>query len=128
MLRVIFSVLFFVNNTASTEIYTSLHTLSLPDDLPITASSWLPVVSLGKRARASAMCPFSTSVKRRRISALGSPKAIVRVTSVVTSGYWPPESRRNSSHWQSAQLLAATPRSCTLVPLGQIGRTAGREG
>ena len=39
-------------------------------------------------------CPFSTCVKRRRISALGSPIAMVRVMSVVPSAYCPPESTR----------------------------------
>ena len=41
--------------------------------------------------------PFSTRVKRSRISAVGSPTATVRVTSVVPSSYCAPESIRNNS-------------------------------
>ena len=48
----------------------------------------------GKRAVASAMWPFSTRVKRSRISAVGGPIATVRVMSVVPSRYWAPESTR----------------------------------
>jgi len=39
-----------------------------------------------------AMWPRSTRVKRSRISAVGSPMAMVRVTSVVPSSYCAPES------------------------------------
>jgi hypothetical protein len=45
----------------------------------------------GKTARAMAIWPLSTRVKRSRISAVGSPTATVRVMSVVPSSYW----RRN---------------------------------
>ncbi len=51
----------------------------------------------GNTARAMAMWPLSTSVKRSRISGVGSPTATVRVMSVVPSWYCPPESIRNSS-------------------------------
>ena len=44
----------------------------------------------GKRARAIAIWPLRTRVKRSFISAVGVPIATVRVTSVVPSGYWPP--------------------------------------
>ena len=50
----------------------------------------------GKRTRDRATWPFSTRVLRSFISSDGSPIAIVRVTSVVPSRYWPPESSRNS--------------------------------
>ena len=53
-----------------------------------SASSAEPVVPAGKRTRASARWPFSTRVKRSRISGVGSPMATVRVTSVVPSRYW----------------------------------------
>ena len=48
-------------------------------------------------ARASAMWPFSTRVKRSRISSVGSPIAMVRVTSVVPSSYCAPESTSSNS-------------------------------
>ena len=54
------------------------------------AAAWLasePLVPAGKRTRASARWPLSTSVNRSRISLLGSPMATVRVTSVVPSRY-----------------------------------------
>ena len=59
-------------------------------------SSCAPVVPSGKRARAIAMWPFSTRVKRSRISPVGSPIAMVRVMSVVPSTYWAPELIRSS--------------------------------
>ena len=68
-----------------------------PGDLVIGDADGVTVVPFGKRARAIAMCPLSTSVKQCRISAVGSPKMTVRVTSVVPSRYWPPESSSNSS-------------------------------
>jgi hypothetical protein len=40
------------------------------------------------------MWPFNTRVKRSFISAVGVPMTMVRVTSVVPSRYWPPESIR----------------------------------
>ena len=51
-------------------------------------------VPLGKVAVARAICPFKTSVNILRCSALGAPMVTVRVTSVVPSRYWPPESTR----------------------------------
>ena len=42
----------------------------------------------------AAMWPFKTRVKRSRISSLGRPMAMVRVTSVVPSRYCAPESTR----------------------------------
>ena len=41
-----------------------------------------------------AIWPLRTRVKRSFISDVGVPTMIVRVTSVVPSGYWPPESTR----------------------------------
>ena len=49
--------------------------------------SCAPVVPSRKIARAIAMCPRGTRVKRSRISSDGVPIAIVRVTSVVPSSY-----------------------------------------
>ena len=48
----------------------------------------------GKTARATAMWPFSTRVKRSRMCGVGRPTAIVRVMSVVPSSYWAPLSMR----------------------------------
>ena len=49
-------------------------------------------VPSGKTAVARPMCPLSTRVKHSRCHAVGSPRCIVRVTSVVPMSYWPPES------------------------------------
>lgn len=57
-------------------------------------SSWAPVVPSGKIAVAMAIWPLRTRVKRSFISSLASPTGITRVTSVVPSAYWPPESTR----------------------------------
>jgi len=68
-------------------------------------SSAEPVVPAGKRIRASARWPFSTSVKRSAISGVGVPIASVRVTSVVPSRYCAPEST-NSSEPDSRRLAS----------------------
>src|SRR3546814_5908254 len=59
MLR--FLMLLFLNDTASTELYTYLHTLSLPDALPISPS-WRSSAE-GRRSSISGM---ASSRKRRR--------------------------------------------------------------
>ena len=73
-------------------------------------SSCAPVVPSGNTAVAIAIWPLSTRVKRARISALGSPSAMVRVMSVVPSSYWPPESIRNSSSVPSRRLVLCVTR------------------
>ena len=55
-------------------------------------SSSEPRVPSGNARVAMAIWPFSTSVKRSRISGVGLPIATVRVMSVVPSRYWPPKS------------------------------------
>ena len=54
-----------------------------------------PLVPFGKTARAMAIWPFSTRVKRSRIKLVGRPTARVRVMSVVPSSYCAPLSIRN---------------------------------
>ena len=67
-----------------------------------TSNGSAPVVPAGKRIRARAIWPFGTRVKRWRISADGAPTATVRVTSVVPSRYWAPES--TSTSWPGSSL------------------------
>ena len=50
------------------------------------------VVPAGKMAEPRAMWPFMTRVKSRFCWGVGVPVAMVRVRSVVPSGYWAPES------------------------------------
>ena len=66
----------------------------LPEELPRELSSCEPRVPSGKRAGRRRYGPCRTRVKRSFISAVGVPTITVRVTSVVPSGYWPPESTR----------------------------------
>ena len=65
----------------------------------------MPMVPSGKRAVASAIWPFSTRVKRSFISAVAVPTMMVRVTSVVPSGYCAPESSRKISSRLILRLL-----------------------
>lgn len=70
-------------------------------------------VPSGNTAVASAMWPFNTRVKRSRTSAGGSSgPAIqtVRVTSVVPSGYCPPESSRKTLPGSSGRLVSSLTR------------------
>ena len=64
--------------------------------LAVSQLERMPVDGLGfwYGARAIAIWPLSTRVKRSRISSPGAPTATVRVMSVVPSGYWAPESTR----------------------------------
>jgi len=82
-----------------------------PDPVALLkASSWAPLVPSTNTAVAMAICPFSTRVKRSRISAPGVPVAMVRVTSVVPSSYWPPESTSSRSPGVTRRLLARVTR------------------
>jgi len=75
-----------------------------------SGSSWAPLVLCGNTALAMAMWPFSTRVKRSRISSLGVPTTTVRVMSVVPSSYCAPESMRNSSPGTIARLVERVTR------------------
>ena len=77
----------------------------LPQNCRARVSSCAPVVPSGKIARAIAMWPRSTRVKRSRISSVGVPIAIVRVTSVVPSWYCAPESISSRSPGEIRRLL-----------------------
>ena len=70
----------------------------------------MPRVPAGKRAVAMAIWPFNTSVKRVRISSVGSPIATVRVMSVVPSRYCAPLSMRKSSPARSLRFVASFTR------------------
>src|SRR3546814_4679119 len=54
MCVIMYLVVFFFNETATTEIYTYLHTLSLHDALPISSASARPCAA--RPCRASRMC------------------------------------------------------------------------
>src|SRR4029079_14615020 len=76
-----------------------------------------PVVPSGNTARAIAIWPRSTRVKRSRISSVGSPIAMVRVTSVVPSSYCAPESISSRSPGTMRRLLLRVTRAWASAPL-----------
>src|SRR3546814_20484623 len=53
---------FFCNDTATSEIYTYLHTLALHDALPICLSSWRDILSM-RRLKAASIRSESSGVR-----------------------------------------------------------------
>ena len=83
----------------------------LPEILPRETVELGAGRTIGKdRARAIARWPRSTRVKRSRISSVGSPIAMVRVTSVVPSSYCAPESISSRSPRMMRRLLLRVTR------------------
>ena len=82
----------------------------LPQRRARKGSSCAPLVPSGNTARAIAIWPLSTRVKRSRISSVGVADATVRVMSVVPSSYCAPESIRNISSGAIAALVLRVTR------------------
>src|SRR3546814_2176397 len=90
---------FCFNDTATTEIYTYLHTLSLHDALPIFTVT-VATPSSARSASASAVCPASNSARLHR-----KCRIVSRLTTPALSRVRRPWSARSEEHTSELQSL-----------------------